>query len=440
MSLKLNERYPNRFNNPSPDYPQGSFKNRTAPGAKDGSYLEQDWANDKEGFFQSLLSKAGVLANGLIDKVGASQYFDALIKMRQSQTGVAFTSAGASPSLTLTPSPAITAYSANQRFRVKFAAASTSSDTLNVSDLGAKTLKQYDSTGAKVAAVFALNQLADVEYDGTDFVMLDPLPSGAVQATESVSGIAKIATQAAVGAGTDDVRIVTPLKLRNAYGLGNAPLITNLNTAGNGFFIAAGSATGAPAEVASGSYCTGETVMGDSVAVRTQKVLEVNTGRSFRRTYGAGNWGAWGPIIDASYQATESAIGVARVATDAGVSGGTDDTTIVTPRKLRLGFSISLNPNGYIVLPSWLGGFVLQWGFVASAGAANGNVNYPMAFPTACLGGVIQNQYTVNDGSSFTVRQPSLQASAWANSLTFFTWDSTQASRSLSLNWLAWGY
>lgn len=79
MALKLNERYPGRFTNPSGDYPQGSFKNRSTPTAKDGSYLEKDWANDKEGFFQSLISSAGIVVNGLVDKVGASQYLDALV-------------------------------------------------------------------------------------------------------------------------------------------------------------------------------------------------------------------------------------------------------------------------------------------------------------------------------------------------------------------------
>lgn len=78
MALNLNNRYPGRANPPSIDYPEGSIKNQTAPGAKDGTPLDADWANDKEGFFQSLLSKAGVFANGLVDKVGASQYFDAL--------------------------------------------------------------------------------------------------------------------------------------------------------------------------------------------------------------------------------------------------------------------------------------------------------------------------------------------------------------------------
>ncbi|EZI23787.1 hypothetical protein [Pseudomonas extremaustralis] len=95
----------------------------------------------------------------------------------QAQSVTAFTTAGVSTALTLTPVPAITAYAANQRFRVKFGLDSTGADTLNISGLGAKSIKQYDFSGAKVAAVFAANQLADVEYDGVDFVLLDQLPS-----------------------------------------------------------------------------------------------------------------------------------------------------------------------------------------------------------------------------------------------------------------------
>lgn len=94
----------------------------------------------------------------------------------QAQGLTAFTSAGTAPSFTLTPVPAITAYVAGQRFRVKFSTAGNGSDTLNVSGLGAKNLKQYDYTGSKVAPVTAANQLADVEYDGSEFVILDPLP------------------------------------------------------------------------------------------------------------------------------------------------------------------------------------------------------------------------------------------------------------------------
>lgn len=216
MSLKLNERYPGRFNNPSAGYPGGSFKNRTTPTAKDGSYLEKDWANDKEGFFQSLLSAAGITANGAVDAVGASQFFDALQALRQIQAGTAFTTTGSAGALTLAPTPAIPEYSAPLRLRVKFSQASTGTDTINVSGRGAKNIKQYSSTGAKVAAVFAANQLADVEYDGTDIVLLDQLPS-TTQATEVVSGSMKIATLALVNGLVNDLTAVTPLKLGSGF-------------------------------------------------------------------------------------------------------------------------------------------------------------------------------------------------------------------------------
>lgn len=88
MALKLNETYPGRFNNPSADYPQGSFKNRTSPTAQDGSYFEQQWANDQLAFFSSLLSGAGVTANGLVDKVGASQYYSALVSVIAAQSAI----------------------------------------------------------------------------------------------------------------------------------------------------------------------------------------------------------------------------------------------------------------------------------------------------------------------------------------------------------------
>ncbi|WP_321354512.1 hypothetical protein [Pseudomonas extremaustralis] len=125
----------------------------------------------------------------------------------QAQSVTAFTTAGVSTALTLAPVPAITAYAANQRFRVKFGLASTGADTLNISGIGAKSIKQYDSSGAKVAAVFAANQLADVEYDGTDIVLLDQLPAGganlfAIQGTfknltGSATGLSAVVTFAA---------------------------------------------------------------------------------------------------------------------------------------------------------------------------------------------------------------------------------------------------
>lgn len=60
---------------------------------------------------------------------------------------------------------------------VHFHVASGASPTLNISALGSKALKQYDATGAKVAAVIPLNLVSLVWYDGTDLIVGNPLPT-----------------------------------------------------------------------------------------------------------------------------------------------------------------------------------------------------------------------------------------------------------------------
>lgn len=85
MAINLDEKYPGRAQPKSVRYPQGAFKNRTAPDSQDGTYLEQDWANDMSGFLQWLLANAGITANGQVDNALASQYADALIKLVENQ-------------------------------------------------------------------------------------------------------------------------------------------------------------------------------------------------------------------------------------------------------------------------------------------------------------------------------------------------------------------
>ncbi len=92
----------------------------------------------------------------------------------QAQTWTAFTSGGTSGVYTLTPVPAISAYAGGQRFSVMFNAVSASTNTININGLGANSLKMYNSAGTKIDAVFALNQVIDIIYDGTDFVMTPP--------------------------------------------------------------------------------------------------------------------------------------------------------------------------------------------------------------------------------------------------------------------------
>jgi len=81
-------------------------------------------------------------------------------------------------------------------------------------------------------------------------------------------------------------------------------------------------------------------------------------------------------------QATEANQGTAKVATQAQMIAGTDDTVMSTPKKLRWGLSISLAANGYIAAPFWLGGWVIQWGTTGAVSPTPAAVSFPMAFPS----------------------------------------------------------
>jgi hypothetical protein len=90
----------------------------------------------------------------------------------------AYTTAGTSSAFTVTASPAITSYS-NARLAVTLNATPTGSPTINVNGLGAVNFKYYDFAGTKqfvTSAQALINQKADIWHDGTDFVLLNPLP------------------------------------------------------------------------------------------------------------------------------------------------------------------------------------------------------------------------------------------------------------------------
>jgi len=90
-------------------------------------------------------------------------------------------------------------------------------------------------------------------------------------------------------------------------------------------------------------------------------------------------------------QSTELLSGIAKIATQTQVDQGTDDATIVTPKKMRFGFQFIKGVNGAIVFPTWLGGFIFQWGLaldVPRAGSGIGptrDITLPVAFPSAAL-------------------------------------------------------
>ncbi|MFM5811221.1 phage tail protein [Aeromonas veronii] len=84
-------------------------------------------------------------------------------------------------------------------------------------------------------------------------------------------------------------------------------------------------------------------------------------------------------------QASESVLGMMKVATQSQTNAGTADDVAVTPKKLRSGFAVSLAANGYIAFPTWMGGLIVQWGKTTLVNVAQASVTFPIAFPTACL-------------------------------------------------------
>jgi len=76
--LNLFSRFSPRITAADADYPYGSIKNESVPGANDGTPLNADWGNDYAGFDAALMSEAGLTPSGDPDTAPASQRLDAL--------------------------------------------------------------------------------------------------------------------------------------------------------------------------------------------------------------------------------------------------------------------------------------------------------------------------------------------------------------------------
>ena len=90
MAIKVFERYGPRANPADGNYPNGSFKNESVPGANDGTPLEVAQANDMQGFTDALLAEAGIDASGNPDTAVGSQRLNALKKINDGRYSATF--------------------------------------------------------------------------------------------------------------------------------------------------------------------------------------------------------------------------------------------------------------------------------------------------------------------------------------------------------------
>lgn len=113
-------------------------------------------------------------------------------------------------------------------------------------------------------------------------------------------------------------------------------------------------------------------------------------------------------LAQRSGQSTETNQGTARVATQIVVDTGGDDSTIVTPKKMRFGFAMNFTAaSGYILFPTWLGGLLLQYGRASVAADQFSTLTWPLAWPDACyaISGAVHSSFArVDDGVSAQYR------------------------------------
>lgn len=82
---------------------------------------------------------------------------------------------GAANAAVMTYSPAITSYTLGLRLSWRAVAANTGSATVNVNGLGVKTLKYNNANLA--SGHIPIGSFVDMIYDGTNFIVIKPLPA-----------------------------------------------------------------------------------------------------------------------------------------------------------------------------------------------------------------------------------------------------------------------
>lgn len=133
---------------------------------------------------------------------------------------------------------------------------------------------------------------------------------------------------------------------------------------------------------------------------------------------GAGSW----VLLPWGRQATETQKGVLEIATQPETDARASDAVSVTPLKLGAGFVASFGANGYIKFPSWLGGFLVQWGVDTGTAGADKTLSFPLAWPTAmrsingtCIGTLSTSISVIFDSSALTTTSITFRANTASN-------------------------
>lgn len=188
-------------------------------------------------------------------------------------------------------------------------------------------------------------------------------------ATETVKGVAELATQEEVNAGTDDERIVTAMKLAALL----APLIKEL---------ADEAAARAAGDQALQSEVDAEEVARTTADGALQSVVNDLLARTITGSglvSGGGNLHASRVLNVAAASAAEAL-------------GEAINNKALTPATFA-GFARQVAQSGYAVIPG-TGGLIIQHGRFSAAGNSPTSVTWPTAFPSACYAAICNGALT----------------------------------------------
>lgn len=122
---------------------------------------------------------------------------------------------GAADAYVVTPTPAVAAYAAGQRFTFKATNANTGASTLDVSGLGVKTIKKFTDQDLEAGDLEA-GSIVEVVYDGTNLQLVSPVASAFTKfnkftATGTWAALAGLSAETLVQATIDASSITTGL-------------------------------------------------------------------------------------------------------------------------------------------------------------------------------------------------------------------------------------
>lgn len=174
MAINPNTQYPGKVATPDADYPYGGAQNITTPGDGTGTPWEAALLNDIFGMQQGLLKSAAIVPSGTPEKVGASQYIQALVELVSGRAET-YTASGTGDAIILTPK---TDQEAPQSLYVGLTAKwvqITNSVlvpvTINLAGLGVQTVKQI-ITGANIfTGELVSGNTYVVVYDGINWIL-----------------------------------------------------------------------------------------------------------------------------------------------------------------------------------------------------------------------------------------------------------------------------